>query len=128
MKCLLEHRDCRTRSVGTVPGPPAGAASGWRSRLSEGAKLDEHDSLKLLRDLQLPANPSRVVGNELDARLAARELGYPVVLKTARASGGGPQDRAPMESGSTCATKPLLLGAYRDLAKRLGPTRLWSRR
>ena len=39
--------------------------------------------MNLLRDFQLPANPGRIVESESEARAAARELGYPVVLKTA---------------------------------------------
>ena len=39
--------------------------------------------MRLLRDFELPANTGRIVENESDARAAARELGYPVVLKTA---------------------------------------------
>jgi acyl-CoA synthetase (NDP forming) len=119
VKCLLEHRDRRTRPIGAAPTPPAAALSTWRARLADGARLDEHDSLKLLRDLQLPANPCRIADNELDARLAARELGYPVVLKTA-ASGADHKtglDGVRLDLRDETA----LLGAYRDMAKRLGP-------
>jgi acyl-CoA synthetase (NDP forming) len=119
VKCLFEHRDRRTRGIGTVPGPPAGAVSGWSARLSAGARLDEHDALELLRDLQLPANRCRVVDNETDARLAARELGYPAVLKTA-ASGADHKtglDGVRLDLRDEAA----LVDAYRDIAKRLGP-------
>jgi acyl-CoA synthetase (NDP forming) len=118
VKCLLEHRDRRTRHMGAVPAPPAAALSSWRARLADGAKLDEHDSLKLMRDLQLPANACRIADNELDARLAARELGYPVVLKTA-ASGADHKtglDGVRLDLRDEAA----LLGTYRDMAKRLG--------
>lgn len=119
VKCLLEHRDRRARTIGTAPAPPAAALSSWRARLADGAKLDEHDSLKLLRDLQLPANAGRIADNELDARLAAREFGYPVVLKTAA---GGADHKTGLDGVRLdLRDEAALLGAYRDLAKRLGP-------
>lgn len=117
VKCLLDHRDRRARAPNAPPAPPGALASAWRARLADGAKLDEHDSLKLLRDLLLPANPSRLVENEADARLAARELGYPVVLKTAGADHKTELDGVKLDLRDETA----LLAAYRDLAKRLGP-------
>lgn len=43
--------------------------------------INEHDSKRLLAACGLPVTRERLVANERDARSAAAELGYPVVLK-----------------------------------------------
>ena len=65
------------------PRAPAAALSAWRARLGSGAILDECESIRLLHDFGIPVNACRVVGTEADAQAAARELGFPVVAKTA---------------------------------------------
>jgi succinyl-CoA synthetase beta subunit len=85
-------------------------------------QLDEHDGLKLLRDLQLPANVCRLVESEADARQAARDLGYPVVLKTAM---HGVDHKTELDGVRLdLRDEAALLGAYRDMTRRLGPRAL----
>ena len=119
VRCLLEHRDRRARAVDAAPSLPPAAVRSWRARLAEGARLDEHDALRLLRDLQLPANDCRVVESESDLREAAREFGYPVVLKTAMRGADHKTDLDGVRLD--LRDEAALIGAYHDFAQRLGP-------
>src|SRR6185295_10313106 len=83
VKCLLDFRDASARISGPAPYLPEAALAGGRARIAAASGFDEHDALQLLRELGLPANPSRIVGSAAEARAAARELGMPVALKTA---------------------------------------------
>ena len=47
------------------------------------ASSDENEAMLLLRDFQLPGNAGRIVESAPEASAAAREFGYPVVIKTA---------------------------------------------
>jgi acetate---CoA ligase (ADP-forming) len=121
-KCLLSYRDhlARERERETMqPWPsPHAVVTSWRARLGTGAQLDEHDAMGLLRDFQLPANPGYIVNTESEARAAARELGYPVVLKTAMRGIDHKSDRdgvrLDIEDDASLAV------AYQDLAGRIG--------
>jgi acetate---CoA ligase (ADP-forming) len=117
-KCLLDYRDHAAREPASVTNVPASALATWRARLAGGAKLDEYDALKLLRDFQLPANSGRIVESESEASEAARQLGYPVVLKTAVRGVDHKSGRAGvlLDIGSETA----LAAAYNDLASRIG--------
>jgi acyl-CoA synthetase (NDP forming) len=87
VRCLLAFRDFQA----CTPEAPADAAPAvnsavvdrWRARLAAGATLAEFEAGQLLRDFGLPMNPARYADDENGAVVAARELGYPVVLKTA---------------------------------------------
>jgi acyl-CoA synthetase (NDP forming) len=87
VRCLLAFRDFQART----PDAPADAAPAvnsavvdrWRAWLAAGATLAEFEAGQLLRDFGLPMNPVRYADDENGAVVAARELGYPVVLKTA---------------------------------------------
>jgi succinyl-CoA synthetase beta subunit len=80
---------------------------------------DEHEAMQLLRDLGLPANESRIVTSETEARGAARELGLPVVLKTAVRGIDHKTERRGVHLG--LADEAAVAAAWRDLAARLGP-------
>ncbi|MGH8264846.1 MAG: acetate--CoA ligase family protein [Steroidobacteraceae bacterium] len=118
-RCLIDYRDHLARTPESPAALPQAALSNWRARLAGGAKLDEADSLKLLRDFQLPANAARVVESESQALAAARELGFPLVLKTAARDVDHKSDRDGVRLG--LKDEPALLAAYRDLAARIGP-------
>ncbi|HEX9772823.1 MAG TPA: CoA-binding protein, partial [Steroidobacteraceae bacterium] len=83
VRCLLAYRDFLARDHSQSPRLPEVALAAWRSRLAAGARLDESDAMQLLQDFRMPANPCRVVNSEAEARAAAGQLGWPVVLKTA---------------------------------------------
>ncbi|HEV7716413.1 MAG TPA: acetate--CoA ligase family protein [Steroidobacteraceae bacterium] len=121
-KCLLDHRDHLARERGPFFQPPQAAIDNWHARLAEAAKLDENEGMKLLRDFKLPANPGRVVESESAARAAGRELGYPLVLKTARRGIDHKSDRAGVRLN--IEDEATLSAAYADLENRLGPRAL----
>jgi acetate---CoA ligase (ADP-forming) len=118
-KCLFDYRDQIARERGAPPQPTAAAVSTWWPRLARPPKLDEHDAMTLLRDFGLPANPGHIVENEAAARVAARELGYPVVLKTAVRGIDHKSDRDGVKL--SLADETSVSAAYRDLASRIGP-------
>lgn len=117
-KCLLDYRDHLARHQGPFFQAPQPALANWRARFADGAKLDENDAMRLLRDFQLPANPGRIVESEAEARDAGRELGYPVVLKTAAAGIDHKSDRDGVRLG--LENEAALTAAYRDIASRIG--------
>ncbi|MEX1993901.1 MAG: acetate--CoA ligase family protein [Steroidobacteraceae bacterium] len=122
VRALFDYRDHLARGRVALPGAPAAAVTRWRARLAGGAALDEHEALTLLADFGLPAQAGRVVESEQAAHAAARELGYPLALKTAVRG---------IEHKSDCDGVHLglrddaaLTAAWRDLATRLGPRAL----
>jgi hypothetical protein len=117
-KHLLDHRDFLARDS-EAPLLPHTALAGWRARLADGRNLDENDAMILLRDFGLPANPGRIVANEAEARGAAREFGYPVVLKTAMRGIDHKSDRGGVHLG--IGDEAALITSYRDLATRIDP-------
>jgi len=117
-KALLDYRDHGARVRSPAIQPPQAALASWRARLSAGTKLDEHEAMKLLRDFELPANPGRVVDSESEARAAARELGFPVVLKTAMRGIDHKSDRDGVQLD--IQDEAALGAAYRDMASRIG--------
>jgi acyl-CoA synthetase (NDP forming) len=117
-KCLMDYRDHLARKRKSMPPSPPQAVKTWRARLGTGGPLDEHDAMNLLRDFLLPANPGYIVNSASEARAAARELGYPVVLKTAMRGIDHKSDRDGVRldiEDDAC-----LLAAYQDLAGRIG--------
>jgi len=121
-KCLLEYRDYSARSRVRVPQLSQAALAAWRPRLASGVKLDESEAMRLLREFQLPANPCRIIQHESEARTAARELGYPVVLKTAMPGVDHKSDRDGVNLN--IQDEATLTAAYQSLARRIGPRAL----
>lgn len=112
------HRDFRG-GLPISPAPaPAGARARWTARLQRGGALDEAESLALLADYGVAAVPHRVVESADAATAAARDLGYPVALKTAmsgilhKSDAGGVE----LNLGDAAAVR----SAYDALARRLG--------
>jgi acyl-CoA synthetase (NDP forming) len=119
VKCLLEFRDAGARDTGPAPHLPEASLVGARARLAAGTGLDEHGALQLLRELGLPANPSRIVVSAAEARTAARELGMPVVLKTAMP---GMEHKTEHDGVRlSLADEAAVASAWQDLAARIGP-------
>jgi acyl-CoA synthetase (NDP forming) len=121
-KCLFDYRDHLARRRGPIPRLPESALVAWRARLSGGVNLDENEAMGLLHDLGLPANVGRVVESEAEARAAARELGYPVALKTAVRGIDHKSDVGGVRLG--LEDEASLSSAYQDLATRIGPRAL----
>ncbi|MGH8197339.1 MAG: acetate--CoA ligase family protein [Steroidobacteraceae bacterium] len=119
VKHLFDHRDFRARERGTPPQLPDPMLARWRARLADGRSFDENDALQLLRDAGLPANAGRIAESESAALAAARELGFPVVLKTAKRGLDHKTDRQGVHLGLRDADA--LAAGYRDLATRIDP-------
>ena len=116
---LLDHRDFAARERGSPPRLPDSMLARWRARLADGRGLDEHEAMQLLHDAGLPANAAQIAENESAALAAARDCGFPVVLKTAKRG---------IDHKSDCQgvildirDEAALTTAYRDLAKRIDP-------
>jgi acyl-CoA synthetase (NDP forming) len=118
-KCLLDYRDHRTRQRGALFQHTEPMLARWRTHLASHGKLGENDALALLREFQLPANPSRIVASAQEARSAARELGYPVVIKTAVPGIDHKSDRDGVRLN--IENEAELTAAYQDLSTRIGP-------
>jgi len=90
--------------------------------LQRGGTLDESESLTLFADYGMPVLPHRIVESASAAEAAARDMGFPVVLKTAmpgilhKSDVGGVKLNLPDEAG--------VRAAYDDLARCLGPRML----
>ena len=119
VKCLLDFRDSVARAIDPAPRLPDAAVAAASARLAAGTRFDEHEALALLRDFGLPANPSRIAGSAAEARGAARELGLPVVLKTAMRGmeHKTEHDGVRLSLGDEAAVAE----AWQDLATRIGP-------
>jgi acetate---CoA ligase (ADP-forming) len=105
------------------PSPaPEGMRDKWRARLEQGGALDEAESLSLFADYGLPVLPHRVVESAAAAESAARELGFPAVLKTAMPGILHKSDVAGVKLALTDGAE--VRAAYEDVASRLGPRAL----
>jgi acyl-CoA synthetase (NDP forming) len=114
---LLDHRDFAQRGRHEVPVIPVTALAKMRARLADRRRFDENDALTLLGDAGLPANAGSIAEGESDALAAARAIGFPVVLKTAKRGLDHKSDRQGIHLGLADASAVSV--AYRDLAKRI---------
>jgi acyl-CoA synthetase (NDP forming) len=118
---LFELRDHRALPPLAEPEPaPAAVRERWRARLSSGEPLGELEGLALLSDFGVPVVPARRASTPEEASGAARELGFPVVLKTAAPGVLHKSEVDGVRLG--IAGEEELAAAYADLAARLGPT------
>ncbi len=122
IKGEMSRRDFRARpAIRPWPAPPS-CREKWRTRLVRGTALDESESLTLLADYAVPALPHRLVESAAEAESAARDLGLPVVLKTAMPGILHKSDVGGVKLG--LADFPAVRAAYEELAGRLGPRML----
>ena len=100
-----------------MPPPDVARRDRWAARLADGASGAE--LLGLLRDYGIPAARAASASTLKEALAAAREIGYPVALKT-----GEPGIAHKTDVGGVRLGIPgpdALADAYADLAARLGP-------
>jgi len=120
VKHLLAYRDFTRRPpIEPPPAPGREVTARWRERLATGAPLTEVEALALLADYGLATVEARLVQDEEALAAAARELGYPLALKTAAP---GVAHKSEVDGVRLALGDERALGAaYRDLAARLGP-------
>ena len=117
-KLLFAYRDFTARSAPKLEAAPKCAVERWRDRLL-GESLSEHEAHEMLAAFGIQANPGIETVDLAAATVAARSLGYPLVLKTAR------RDLAhKLESDGVyldLADEAALTEAYRSLEAAHGP-------
>ncbi len=118
----MDYRDFRALPKLQPPAAPAGARTKWQARLATGATLDEAESLRLFADYGLPVLPHRIVDSADAAAAAAKELGFPVVLKTAMPGFLHKSDVGGVKLG--LADEQAVRAAWAELSQRLGPRAL----
>jgi phosphoglycolate phosphatase-like HAD superfamily hydrolase len=114
---LLDRRDFAARERCEVSAFAPALLARMRARLADRRRFDENDALTLLGDAGLPVNAGRVVEGEAAALAAARELGFPVVLKTAKRGVDHKSELRGIHLG--LADQAAVSIAYRDLLKRI---------
>jgi acetate---CoA ligase (ADP-forming) len=115
---LFERRDARALPPLDPPDPPPEKVRRrWREALVAGGRLPEADALRMLADYGIPTARTSAAA-DLDGVLGAAEhTGYPVALKTARASHKTEVGGVVLGLGDEEA----LSEAYKGMAGRLGP-------
>jgi acetate---CoA ligase (ADP-forming) len=115
----MARRDFRLRPVPAPAGPPEGLSARWQTKLAAGGALEEAEGLALFADYGVPVLPWRIVEDGPALLAAGRELGFPLVLKTAMPGILHKSDVGGVKLG--LADAPALAAAYDEIAPRLGP-------
>jgi acyl-CoA synthetase (NDP forming) len=119
VRAAFDYRDHRARPPISPAAAPVGARARWVQRLRGGRGLDESESLALFTDYGVPVLPHRIVASVSAAQDAARETGFPVVLKTAMPGILHKSDVGGVKL--SLSDEAAVRAAYDDLAHRLGP-------
>jgi acyl-CoA synthetase (NDP forming) len=118
VRCLLGYRDFLAHAIDEPVAADAELVNRWRTKLAAGNTLDEYESSRLLADFGVPMNPARLARGNAELLTAAKELGFPLVLKTAEPGILHKTDCDGVILG--IETPEQLEHAYLDLSKRLG--------
>ena len=119
VKNAFAYRD-RRASNDVVPASPVDddVREAWRTRLAVGGALDEAESLGLLAAYGIGVPAHRIVASRDEALAAARDIGLPVVLKTATE---GVLHKTDVDGVRlNLASAEAVGAAYDDIAGRLG--------
>ena len=81
---LFSYRDFLLRSAAIAETVDDAVVERWRGRLRNGGTLGELDALTMLADFGITTSSPIAAGDEDGAVAAARQCGYPLVLKTAK--------------------------------------------
>ncbi len=84
VRALFSHRDFLLRPAASVPRVDERIVAHWDDRLDDGEALGEAEALEMLRAFGIETSRPAFVRSADEAERAARQCGYPVVLKTAR--------------------------------------------
>ena len=102
------------------PAPPDGeVVEKWRAILGSGGWIGEAQGLAMLGDFGIPAVAFAACADWAAVSAAAKQLGFPLVLKTAEKDIGHKTDVGGVKANLQAPDQ--LEAAYRDLAGRLGP-------
>ena len=119
LRLLLDERSLADRApVGPVELPDDAVRARWRERLAAGDP-SEVEALELLRDYGVPVVDARAADGDGAAVAAAREVGWPVALKTAAAGIAHKSDVDGVRLH--LADDDAVRRAYADVSARLGP-------
>lgn len=113
----FRYRDHRMYPLADIPSIPETAQYHEANILRKG-NIEEAETLLMLSDFGLPVVEFRLVKNTRQVLEAAEELGYPVVLKSARP--GLLHKSEVMGVITSIQNRSGLLDAYRELSARLG--------
>ncbi len=116
---LMDYRDFKLLPPMDLPSISSKVVEKWRQLLSEQDQLGEAQSLEMLRDFGVPASDSRLADSSDALQANAKDLGFPVVIKTAMADIAHKSEHAGVVLN--IADSESLIEAYQDLDKRLGP-------
>lgn len=122
IRLAFERRDWRALPPLSPPSPPSGLRAAWMPRLATGRPLDEAEGLALFADYGVPVLPHRIVEDAAASVAAARELGFPAVLKTAMPGILHKSDVGGVKLA--LADEAAVVAAWDDVAARLGPRAL----
>lgn len=115
----MGRRDFRLRPPMMPAAPPKGLRARWQKRLAAGGALEEAEGLRLFADYGVPVLPWRIAEDGPALLTAGRELGFPLVLKTASPGILHKSDVGGVKLG--LADAAALAAAYDEMAPRLGP-------
>ena len=119
VKHAFASRACFARApLSTPASPPVPVLDRWRRRIDDGDIFDPLEANALLGEFGVQSARSHVVEDLNAAREAAREIGFPVAMKTAAP---GVHHRSDVDGVHLTLGDLLALDrAYRDLSTRLG--------
>ncbi|HEX5787500.1 MAG TPA: acetate--CoA ligase family protein [Woeseiaceae bacterium] len=119
VRALFAYRDFLARAPSEPPATDRRTADTWRQQLrAASAPLGEADSLALLEHFGVRTSRPVPVSSAEAAALAARQLGYPVALKSAQPGLAHKTERGGVILG--LAEESQLLAAYERLSAALG--------
>ena len=84
VNALFAFRDFLLRNVSEPSAPEKTVVEHWQSRLRSGDTLAEVESLAVLDEFGITTSRPEAAGSEAQALAAARQIGFPVSLKTAK--------------------------------------------
>jgi len=116
---LMNYRDFLRRPAMKTTVADDEAIASWSKRLQDSPLLDEAQSLSLLRDFGIAAVRSQVTDAESELTALAQELGYPLVLKTAKP--GVVHKTEQKGVVLDIQGEQQLLDSYKEMTSRLGP-------
>ncbi len=120
LRHLLEWSTTRGRPSHGAPQPvPRDVRERWRTRLSAGGELGEAEGLALLTEYGIATTRSVNASSIEEVLAGARDVGWPVVLKTAAP---GIQHKSDVGGVALALGDDVeLRAAYADITSRLGP-------